>query len=82
MSLEVKVILHPASGGPSREVANARITQVDKHEGAIRDYAVTAGRIPLGGDLDDMITTMTVVHGHDRELPVWRLLIRALEKLR
>ena len=80
MSLEVKVILHAARTGKSTEIGNVRITQVDKHDGSSRTYAVSAERLPMDGGPG--VTSMVVVYDHDRNEPVWSLIIKAMEKLR
>lgn len=77
--LEVKVLLHPASGGKPSELANMEITQVAQHEGNLRDYHVKYWWQPpvLRGRLFKFAT----VERHDRTEHVHALVRKAIEAI-
>lgn len=79
--LEVKVLLHPASGGRPTEIANMEITQVAQGEGDLRDYAVKGWVQPMTAR--GKLFTYGGVDGHDRvKEPVWSLVLKAITAMR
>ncbi len=77
--LEIKVLLHPASGGKPSELANMEITQVDRREGNLRDYHVKYWWQPMGGTR--RLFKFADVEAHDRTEQVHALIRKAIEAI-
>jgi len=78
--LEVRIILHPASGGPSREIGNMHIIQVAQSADNLRDYSVRAWYQPLKRREPER--EYAAVHDHDRTGSPWDLVRKAIAGLR
>ena len=78
--LEIKIILHPASGGPSREIGAMQITQVKQIEDNLRDYAVSAWHQPMA--TRGRLLQYAAVYDHDRTGSPWDLVRKAIAGLR
>lgn len=79
MALFFDVKVTTTDGG-TKPVAGVVITQVATGVGTRRNYRVEAWRRAMR--TEERIEQATIIVDHDRELPVWELIRKALEGLK